>query len=167
MSEEFDRALATGIKTETDGMEMYRNAAKNAKNNLGRALFESLVKEEQKHLKALKERMGEDWKAPAGSFRGRIRTVFQEAGKDIKERLKADPGDVEAIKIALEFERKGYHRYKENAETVSGPKGKELFEWLAGEENEHFKVLQDLHEYLEHNYSWFTAEDCPILDGGA
>ncbi|MEW6356809.1 MAG: ferritin family protein [Planctomycetota bacterium] len=167
MSEAFDRALETGIKTETDGMQMYQRAADNTKNKLGKALFESMVKEEQKHLNALRAHVGKKaWARPKTVFRETIRTVFREATREIKERLKADPNDVEAIQIALEFERKGYHMYKEDAAKVTEPKGKALFEWLANEENEHFKVLQDLSEYLEHNYSWFTAEECPILDGG-
>ncbi len=56
MGEEFNRALATGIKTEADGIEMYQKAADNSKNRLGKALFESLVADERNHLKALEER---------------------------------------------------------------------------------------------------------------
>ena len=166
MGEEFDRALAMGIKTETDGMEMYGNAAKKSTNPLGKALFESLVADERNHLKAIKARAGKGWRKPGNTPRDRIRTVFQDVTKDIKERLSADPTDVEAIRIALEFERKGYHMYKEAAKKVLDAKGHDLFEWLAGEENEHFKILQDLLEYLEKTYSWFVANEGPILDGG-
>lgn len=167
MSEAFDRALATGIKTETDGMKMYQDAAKKAKNALGKALFESLVADERNHLTALKKRVGEAWKRPTGTPLERIRTVFQDVAKDIKERMAADPGDVEAIRIALDFERRGYHMYKDAALQVAEPEGRELLEWLAGEENQHFKILQDLLEYLEKNYSWFVANEGPILDGGS
>ena len=165
MSEAFDRALETGMKTETDGMQMYQRAADKTKNKLGKALFESMVMEEQKHLNALRAHAGKSvWVRPKTVFRQTIKTVFREAAKDITERVKADPDDVEAIKIALEFERKGYKMYKEDAAQTDDPQGKELFEWLANEENEHFKMLQDLHEYLEHNYSWFVANEGPILD---
>jgi len=164
MSEELDKALVTGIKTETDGMEMYRKAAANAKDPLGKALFESLVADEQNHLNALKARAGENWERAEGTPRDRIKTVFQQATQDIQERLAADPGDVEAIKIAMEFERKGYQMYTEAAEKVAEPEGKELLEWLAAEENDHFRILQDLHEYLEKSYSWFVANEGPILD---
>lgn len=166
MGEEFNTALTTGIRTEIDGLEMYQRAADRSTNPLGKALFESLVADERNHLKALEVRAGEDWRKADDTPRDRIRTVFQEATKNIKERLAADPDDVEAIKVALEFEKKGYQSYKDSAAKVTDPKGKALLEWLAGEENEHFRILQDLLEYLEKSYSWFVANDGPILDGG-
>ena len=166
MGEEFDRALATGIKAETDGIEMYQRAVDNSNDPLGKALFESLVADERNHLKVLEERAGKRRKKPNDTPRDRIKTVFQDATKDIKERMAADPDDVDAIKIALEFERKGYGMYKEAAGKATEPEGKALLEWLADEENEHFKILQDLLEYLEKSYSWFVANEGPILDGG-
>ena len=168
MSEQFERALATGIKTEKDSIEMYRKAAANTANPLGKVLFETLVEEEQSHLMALEKHVGkENWQRPRDAFRDRVRTVFQEATRDMQERLKADPDDVEAIRIALEFERKGYKVFKADAEWIPDRESKELLEWLADQENEHFKLLQDLHEYLEKGYSWFVANEGPILDGGA
>jgi len=163
-SEALEKAIALGVKTEQESIKFYREASERTSNRLGKAMFESFIKEEQKHLAVLKERFKSDGFRKAAGFRSRLRTVFEDALEDVGEKLKADPNDVAAIKIALDFERAGYEMYDKASGKVSDERAKEAFRFLAEAENEHYRVLRDIHEYLENTYSWFTREDCPILD---
>jgi rubrerythrin len=64
------------------------------------------------------------------------------------------------------MERKGYNLYKEAASKASDPSAGKVFVFLAGEEEEHFEVLQNMHRYLSDPRAWFLEQEHGLLDGG-
>lgn len=66
---------------------------------------------------------------------------------------------VEALQIALDTEKKGYHFYKTAARSSKDPKGREVFEHLASDEVEHMGAITTIYESLTNNEPWMTYEE--------
>ena len=69
-----------------------------------------------------------------------------------------------ALQMAMDFERRGYAFYQEQAEGASSPRAKAMWEYLAKAEDQHFTFLQKTHEYLSTNGVWyFDDQEFPIF----
>ena len=161
-------ALAVAIQLETDGMKFYEEASGKTSNPFGKRMFLSLVEDERRHLKMLHD-IAKDI-APMGQcdagavFKGKITTIFKEVTDNLQKRIEADPDDVEAVKIAMEFEGKGYKFYEKSAAEATDPNEKKLFDILAVEENGHWTILEDTYTYLTAPEQWDIRENPPLLD---
>ncbi len=175
MSDELQKAVETAVKMEEDSIDFYTDAAKKTGDKLGRSMFESLVKDEQRHLRALEHLL--DAAAPSApaetilpsrghSFKSEISTVFAEARKGIGERVQADAGDLTALKVAIDLEKDGHRFYGESAAQTDNETVKNVYLALQREEGEHLNFLQNTFEYLEDSRDWFLWEEQGLLDGG-
>ena len=54
---------------------------------------------------------------------------------------------------------------KEDLESDDEEEEKELFERLAQEENQHYKMLENTDEYLNENEKWFLTQEYGLLTG--
>ncbi len=163
------KALSLALKMEKDGMSFYQEASEKIKNPLGKKMFLSFVEDEKRHygmIEALAKGLNIEDELKAAGPAERIRTVFEEAKKEIDTRLKAETSDVEALKVALSMEDDGYKFYKENAEKVEAQSEKALWEKLAREESRHHEMLQNALSYLEETGDWFLWEEGGPIEGG-
>ena len=175
MSDEMRKAVETALKMEQDSIDFYADAAHKAGIELGRSMFESLVKDERRHLQALQRLIKDvDPAAPVEeilsargrSFKSEISTVFSEARSQISERIPAGADDLEALKVAMDLEKKGYAHYGEVAEKADNETVKNVYLMLQKEEDEHFSFLQNTYQYLDSSGDWFLWEEQGLLDGG-
>ncbi len=161
-------ALAVAIQLETDGMKFYEEASGKTTKPFGKRMFLSLVEDERRHLKMLhdiaKEIAPMDECDAGAVFKGTIKTIFKEVTDNLQTRLEADPDDVEAVKIAMEFEEKGYKFYEKAAGEATDANEKKLFDILAVEENGHWTILEDTYTYLTAPEQWDIRENPPLLD---
>jgi rubrerythrin len=81
------------------------------------------------------------------------------------ERISATTDEVDAVKVALDFEKKGHAFYENAAETAIGKKEKKLFEVLAVEEKRHYEVLENTFNFLQDTGNWFMWEEHGMLEG--
>lgn len=65
----------------------------------------------------------------------------------------------------MEFEEKGHRFYQEGARKTSDEDRKKLFEKLAFEEGEHYRILENTHRYLQDNQEWTLWEEGGLLTG--
>jgi hypothetical protein len=77
-----------------------------------------------------------------------------------------DDDDLEAVRIAIEFEAKGAKAYAKLRDSVKGQKEKEFFSLLAQIENEHYLSLKDVEEFLTDPESYYRRREHHGLDGG-
>jgi rubrerythrin len=168
-----DNPVKIAIKMEMDGIAFYEKAADKTKNPLGKKMFLSFIEDEKNHLKALDMIFkGASFDLIDDIFKGsdprkRIKTVFSMAEEDrVLERQKADTDELMAIEIAMELEKQGYDYYVEVAGDSENEEIKKLFEILAGEENQHYTMLQNSHTYLTDTGNWFIWEERAMIDGG-
>lgn len=89
--------------------------------------------------------------------------IFPDAGA-AEQLIPPDATDEQALQMAMDFERRGYTLYQEQAERASSPQAKAMWEYLATAEDQHFTFLQKTHEYLSTNGVWyFDDQEFPIF----
>jgi len=179
MAQELQTALSIlekAIRTELDGQEMYREAAERTTDPRGKQVFEDLIQEEQGHLQLLQKQFDSlrstgKWapmeKAGSGPASAPSPQIFPKGQRSIEATIPPAASDLDALKIAMEFERRGYAAYRKAAETSADPTAKAVYEYLAKEENRHYVVLEKTHTYLASNGVWsFYEIERPHFDGG-
>jgi rubrerythrin len=159
-------AVETAIKMETDAMAFYEDAAQKCDHPFAKEMFKGFVKDETRHLKMLRERFAQqaitqDFKRPKES----IKTVFSMLKDRMMERVKALDNEMEAIRIALGFEKEGFDFYGKAATQADSDDEKKLFERLAVEENDHYTILLETYEFLDNTGHWYMYEERGIIEG--
>lgn len=166
-------ALKTAIRMEIDGKEYYLIAGKASRNEAGQKLLVRLAAEEDGHRKvfeaiykdigAKKQWPGKAYKSDGG--RG-LRTVFARALEAMDRDVKTIDSELEAIQTAMAMENKTYDFYKSRSGMATYPAEKEFYEEVAGQEEEHYRVLLDYFEFLKNPAAWFVQKEHPSIDGG-
>ena len=160
------KAIEIALKMETDAMKFYREAVSRTSHPLGRKLFEGFVVDETRHLKMLQNIMDDmDIEVKVVHPKQDIKTIFSELKDEMMERISATTNEVEAVKIALDFEKKGHAFYEKAAQEAAGGKEKTLFEVLAVEEKRHYEVLENTYNFFEDTGNWFMWEEHGMLEG--
>lgn len=159
-------AVERAIKMETDAIKFYKAAASKTSHPMGKRMFESLIKDEARHLRLLEEILKGLDIDPQVQCLGDVRTVFSDLKDHMMERISATSDEREAIKIALEMETEGYNYYKDVAEKAEDSKEKKLFEVLTKEEERHYQILNNTYSFLEDTGNWFMWEELSIVEGG-
>ena len=169
--EERKRALKVAIETEEDGLDMYNAAAEKAENPIAKKMFEGLAEDEKHHLemiKAIAEYMGLEgmWQAAReGTPTDRLETIFTKAREEVVEKEAPTADEFQALGRAMKFEKNGHDYYVEAAEKATDEDAKELFERLAQEEDEHYRILESTREYLDRTGEWFLSDEWGLLSG--
>lgn len=159
-------AIETAIKMETDAMAFYQEAANKTSHPFGKEMFKGFIKDETRHLKILQDVFrGNDVNAELIRPKESIKTVFSELKDKMMQRVKVLDNELEAVNIALKFEKKGFDFYKNAAVTAESQKEKELFEKLSLEENDHYTILLETYKFLENTGQWYMYEERGIVEG--
>ena len=160
------RAIQTAVKMETDAIQYYQEAAAKPVQPYGKRMFEGFVKDERRHLRILQDILsGLDLHAALSSPPEDISTVFTRLKREMDERVSASTGEVEAVKIALDFESAGYEFYKKAAAEATDETEKALFSRLAEEEQRHHQILSETYSYMADAGEWFLWEEKGLLEG--
>ena len=159
-------AIETAIKMETDAIAFYGEAARKTSHPFGREMFKGFIKDETRHLKMLQDMFkGVDFDVESIRPKDTIKTVFSMLKDEMMQRVKAMENEMEAVNIALKFEKEGFDFYKESAVRAESTKEKELFEKLSVEENDHFNILMETQKFLENTGQWYMYEERGIVEG--
>jgi rubrerythrin len=160
------KAIEIALKMETDAMKFYSDAIRKTSHPLGKKLFEGFVVDEARHLKMLQNIMDDmDIEVKVVHPKQDIKTIFSELKDEMMERISATTNEVEAVKIALDFEKKGHAFYEKAAQEAAGGKEKTLFEVLAVEEQRHYEVLENTYNFFQDTGNWFMWEEHGMLEG--
>jgi rubrerythrin len=162
------RSLA--IQMETDGIKFYTDLANKTFHPMGKAMFRSFAEDEKLHAKRLKALLSAP-EAPAKSQgkkeespQIRLVTVFRKMGEELKGKTIAGANDIDAVKLAMEAEEKGIVFYEKAAKEAGGPKEREIYTFLAGEEKTHLGILQNTLDYLKNTELWEAESEGRIYD---
>jgi rubrerythrin len=164
--------LETALKNESFEHEFYLKHAEKTNNPLGKAMFKRIADDELEHCERLKE-LHDIWQKqdkwpetiPLKVNRTNIKEILTNTIQGIDKTAKSQAGDLDAIKIAIDFEDKGVQFYRRLSDAVTDPKEKEFFELLSGIENEHYLSLKEAEEYFIDPASWFRNAEHHGLDG--
>jgi rubrerythrin len=61
---------------------------------------------------------------------------------------------IEALRFSIQMEIDGKEYYQQASRESSGKTGKELFQWLAGEEDKHRRKFEQIYKAIEANKAW-------------
>jgi len=177
-------ALVYAIQNEEDGTRFYTEVAKRVSDRKGRALFESLARDETNHFhilvaEYLSLRNGGGWLSlegaekadvPAmGQFRADVapaagEPLFADADKVLAQ-LDTGTGNLEAIDLGLRAERRGYELYRQARDGATDDLAQAAYQLLMNEESRHFEWLQKSREYLANNKTYWDDSELPFFEG--
>ena len=159
--------LRNAIVMELEGKDFFERAVLAVRDQRTKDTFSGLVKQEQRHIDVLGAELARFEK---GQGWGSLDEVSAEASsypklsvfKDRKIRaikLSPDAGELEALKIGIEVERKSIEYYSTAGTSAKNSKAKELFAWLVGEESGHLTILDAEYAYrVKSGYYYDDAE---------
>ncbi len=166
------KIIRTAIDMEEDGIDFYQKAAEKSSHPLGRKMFLSFTEDEKRHLAVLEEILADLKFSDFDQFfqektpREKITSIFKEVKKEVKERIAANPDEIEALEIGMNMESKSVKFYQEALEKAGDISQKAFLRRLVEEEKEHYQILQNTHSYLKDSGDWFLWEEKGLLDGG-
>ena len=161
MAEKKQESLKQALKMEEDGKAYYEKARDKTKSEMGKKIFESLIRSEETHIQKIKELYSTvektcEWpnEMPIRDTKT-VKNIFAEALDGLEKKVKATTDDIEALKMAVDVEREGKKYYELRAEATDNPCEKKFYYLLAHEEGEHFVTLLDTIQYLEDPEAYF------------
>lgn len=166
--------LRDAVRNELDGKTMYLQAAEQTTDNLGRSMFRSFAKEEEQHVHILQAQYAKvsesgewiDLEAAREAHRDPELILFPQEEGGVKEIVPDGTSDLEALKIAMEFEQRAVRMYEKAAEDSRDPTSQAFFRELAEWEGTHYRILDNSREYLATKGEWYFQElEMPMYEG--
>lgn len=160
------KAVETAIKMETDAIAFYKEAARRTGHPFGKKMFLSFVEDEKHHLCALRDLFrNRDIEYVLREPLKNIHTIFTDLRSEMLDHIGSTTDEIAAIKLALDMEKESYHYYERVARDAVGEKERKLFEQLADEEEQHYRILENTDLYLEDTGNWFMWKEYSIVEG--
>ena len=165
-------ALEIALTNEKREGEFYRKHAERTKDPLGKKMFNTLADDENEHYNRILElhkKLSDEGKwpetVPLKVKDTEVKDVLKSVVEGVDTSAEANTDDLEAVKIAIEFEAKGEAFYKNLRESVEDPQEQMFYGLLETIEREHRLSLQDTYEYFKDPEGWFERMEKPGLDG--
>ena len=173
--------LRRGMSLERDGYSFYTLVAERASDDRGKAMFLDLAAQEVDHLRlmlaeyrAIEEGRGwlpyeEAMKAdfsldpanpdlpgeePPGTVP--VFTLDRKAGLE---------SDIAALEFGIETEKLSRDLYANAAKETDDHNAQEAYDFLAKQEEAHYRLLQNTRDYLTQNETWWDGEEYPFFIG--
>jgi Fur family ferric uptake transcriptional regulator len=139
-------ALKVAIATERSGLAFYTRAARLAKDERGRKVFERLAAEEGEHLQTLETRYRElvardpnlEVQPTFLFFKGAANGLFAAGVEELGQK---GVDDRQALRIGIRCERGSHRFFRRYGERFEESEGKRVFLEFAEEERDHFNLL--------------------------
>jgi len=161
------KALQQAMTIEREGLDFYQKAAGGTTDPRGQEVFRSLAQDEELHLRIVTQQYqalseGGEWTpshelAEAEMDLGRP-LLFPAGWEGLKRAIRPDASDREALLFALEIEHRNYEMYREAAQQTEDPRGKDMYQRLAGAEQNHFNLVMLNYEHVTTVGRWLGAE---------
>ncbi len=167
------KSLEIALNNELKERDFYFKNAERTRHPLGKSMFRTIGEDEDEHYQRILELHRELEKAgkwpedlPLKVKQTNVKTILEKVTATAGTGHKADTDDLEAVKIAIEFETKGEQFYQKLHDSVTDPKEKSFFGMLASLEREHRLSLEDTLHYFNDPEGWFQMQEGSSLDGG-
>lgn len=161
------KALKLAYEAEKTGLRSYLNYAKQTKVGTGKDMFVQLAADEVDHMELIEkftEKLiaGEPLEAvtvPKGRLSKFMPKISDASLQPID---KSGIGDEEALKIALEHEKKAMEFYQAESEKSNDSKIKDFFAKLAEVESKHYAIIQAELDFIRKDGFWFDAMEFSV-----
>jgi len=166
------KALEIALNNESKERDFYLKHAGRTQNSLGRLMFASIASDEDEHYQrilGLHGKLISDGKWPETvpiQVKGtEVKAVLQKIVDAVDTSAKADTNDMDAVKVAIDFETKGEMFYSKLAREVENPMEKKFYDFLSGIEREHRLSLEDTYEFFKDPAGWYRVKEKLHVDG--
>ena len=166
--------LREAVRNELDGQAMYLQAAERTNDELGKDMFRSFAKEEEQHIHVLEVQyagvhQSEEWvdlDAARQEPRDPKLVLFPQEEGEVKEIIPVGTSDLEALKIAMDFENRAVRMYEQAASDTEDPTAQAFYRELAEWEGKHYEILDNSYDYLANEGEWyFQEQEMPFYIG--
>ncbi|MGD8372418.1 MAG: ferritin family protein [Syntrophobacterales bacterium] len=172
-TEERIKALEVALNNESRERDFYLKHAERTSNSFGKLMFQSIAQDEDEHYKRIQElhtKLQEEGRWPETiplKVKGTdMKSILKKVVESVDTSATADTDDMEAVKIAIDFETKGEAFYSNLRDSVEDPVEKEFYGVLANMEREHRLSLEDTLDYFKDPEGWYRMKEKHTLDGG-
>jgi rubrerythrin len=164
--------LQTAIKFEEDGRAFFLAANGKTEEKFGKSIFLSLADAELDHIeriKAISESLSNlgDWPNTPSLFSPRrpMKNIFEQAMEEIDRNVKPTTGELEAVKLGIQYEEKGLKLYTDLSNAAPHWLEKKFYTQLGNEERGHMLILKDVESYYADPVHWFSEKERSHWDG--
>ena len=166
--------LREAVRNELDGKDMYLQAAERTQDELGKSMFRSFASEEDQHVHILQVQYAEvngsgewiDIEAARKEPRDPKLILFPREERDVKEFVPQGMSDLDALKLAMDFEKQAVRMYEQAADDTDDPVAQDFYHELAEWEGTHYRILDNSHDYLANKGEWYFQElEMPMYEG--
>ena len=171
-TEERIKALEVALNNESRERDFYLKHKERTINALGKLMFATIASDEDEHYRRILElhkRLTKEGKWPETiplQVKGtEVKAVLNKLVNSVDTSSKADLDDMEAVKIAIDFETKGEIFYSNLGKSVEDRIEKNFYELLSSIEREHRLSLEDTYEYLKDPAGWYRIKERHHIDG--
>jgi rubrerythrin len=164
------KALEVALNNESREKEFYLKHKERTINPIGKLMFASIASDEDEHYRRILElhkRLTQEGKWPETiPLKGtEVKAILKKLVDSVDTSSKADMDDLEAVRIAIDFEMKGEIFYGNLGKSVESPVEKNFYELLSSIEREHRLSLQDTYEYFKDPAGWYRIKERHHIDG--
>lgn len=139
-------AIMQAIEIEKETFDLYTRGEQKTFNPAGKRIFRWLAKTEEEHYLKLTELYN--------AYNGEERWVFYGGSTVSLDPAEEhgpgfDTGDLEALEMAMEIEKKGIAHFEQLAQKSADPDGRRMFETLVNEEREHLRIISEKYRQIK------------------
>lgn len=147
--------LNKAIEFEQEGKDYYARAMGKTSHAQARAMFLTLIEQEDIHIRILREVHSELSKQ--GRWPARVtlslqqldfKRLFTEAKQKMGDTMNFTTDELEVLKLAMELEARGKAMYAEAAAQAEDADEKQLYRRLAVEEGKHYDFIDGYYNYF-------------------
>lgn len=168
---EIEVAIKTALQYENRVVGVYQDAAKSTLDAVGKRMFETLVRDEQSHVKYLEVKL-EEWKRTGHVTPEKLATLvpsqerIEEGIKKLHARVetKSKENELKLLKRALEVEIETGAFYKSVVRELP-PEGQKLFERFIEIEEGHQKIVRAEIDSVSGSGFWFDMQEFDLEAG--
>jgi len=140
-------ALMRGMEIEKETFDFYTRAEQKTFNPEGKRVFRWLARSEEAHYLKLTELYKALGQGGRWVYYGGSTITLEPQGEDAG--VGFETGDLEALRLAMDVEKKGIAYFEELLTHTSDPEGRNMVETLRREEEEHLRIISEKLRLLE------------------
>ena len=145
--------FAFALQMEKEGEQFYRDLAARTQNTGVKNILTMLADEENKHYQAIQAIQSQEVESEETDVLNAAKNIFQRM-KEFGETFETDTKEVDLYRQAMDIEDKSVNFYLDRADQVPLPRQKKLFRKLAEEEKKHYRLMQNLTEFVLRPERW-------------
>ncbi len=141
-------ALMRAMEIEKETFDFYTGAEQKTFNPAGKRIFRWLAKSEEQHYLKLSKLYSSLDESGRWVFYGGA-TITLEPETEHAQHVGFETGDLEALEIAMDIEKKGIAYFDELLRKTDDPDGRQMLQALRDEEAEHLRVITEKHQAVK------------------